>query len=80
MVRSSVVGGISATVAIISNIAMIIWNFVWMGLGGQVSGWVQLGVMLIPTVLAALLMGVRVYQIYKKGVGNYWRYFKTREL
>ena len=36
MPRSSIVGAISVGAATLAHIAMITWNFIWMGLGGQV--------------------------------------------
>ncbi|KAL5252057.1 hypothetical protein ACHWQZ_G015014 [Mnemiopsis leidyi] len=66
MPRSSIVGAIGVGAATLAHIAMITWNFIWMGLGGQVSGWVQLTILLIPTALAASLTGLKFHQIYKK--------------
>ena len=66
---SSIVGTIGVSVATLAHVLMITWNFVWMGLGGQVSGWVQLAILLIPTTLAGSLTGMRVYQLNSKRQG-----------
>jgi hypothetical protein len=71
MPRSSIVGAVSVSIATLAHIIMIVWNFVWMGLGGQVSGWIEMTVLLIPTALAATLTGLRVHQITRlKGPGT----------